>query len=109
MRYPIRRSNSRLSFAFQEPSLRELSAADLPQEDFLGVWPSTSAKWAFYVKVAVPMRLPDAGQLRVGRPQIDDCRSVFRSRSCLGDSRPVHENPCLPEIIDSIITEKRHT
>ena len=49
-------------------SLRELTAADFLEEGFLGVWPSTSTEWAFYVQVAVPMRLLDAGRLDGSNP-----------------------------------------
>ena len=44
-------------------NLGELSAGDLPQPDFRGVRGCTSTSRAFYIQVAVPMRLPDAGRV----------------------------------------------
>jgi len=44
-------------------NLGELSAGDLTQQEFRGVRGCTSTSMAFYVKVPVPMRLPDAGRL----------------------------------------------
>ena len=35
---------------------------NFPEPDFRGVWPPTSAEWALYGQVAVPMLLPDAGR-----------------------------------------------
>jgi hypothetical protein len=62
-------------------NLGELSAGDLPQQDFRGVRGRTSTNRAFYVQVAVPMRLPDAGRLERSRCGGGRLR-VFLNRRC---------------------------
>src|SRR5271157_3586163 len=57
-------------------NLGELSAGDLPQQDFRGVRGCTSTSRAFYIQVAVPMRLPDAGRLMGSNLLEDGFRTV---------------------------------
>ena len=68
-------------------SLRELTSADFLEEGFLGVWPSASAEWAFYVQVAVPMRLPDAGPLFGSNHTHADFRPISSWTVLRGESR----------------------
>ena len=45
------------------PHGRLRPAPHFPEQDFAGVRHSSSAEWALYGQVAVPMRVPDAGRL----------------------------------------------
>jgi hypothetical protein len=61
----------------------------------LGSLDATSAVWAFYVQVAVPMRLPDAGRLQTTRERC--LTTCYNSLSILADVHKVaiaaHLNP----------------